>query len=283
MVPVLIEKVRPPLGFRSIQAADLTGWNGERTAPALVKLCSDVKAVIGARDGSSYVWIPPGEFWMGATPGDTEACPDEKPRHLVRITVGFWLAETPVTVTAYKRFVAERPEFSMPDAPGFNLAWSREDHPVVRVTWHEARAYCRWAGGGLPSEAQWEYAARGGHDGLKYPWGSEVTPDNANYYASRRGGTSPVRSYPANAWGLYDVAGNILQWVADWYDANYYAAPLGEPAEDPCGPQSGTERVLRGGSFKAGTRSLRAANRKGDEPGLRYSVIGFRCARDVAP
>jgi len=303
LLPVLIEKVRPPMGFRSMHAADLTNWEGGAAAPAFLRFCADIAPLIGApvtaptaakalptttappnpKDGLPYVWIAPGEFWMGATPGDTEAGADEKPRHQVRITKGFWLSETPVTVAAYQRFAREKGRV-MPPAPDFNPEWSKEDHPVVCVTWNEAAAYCKWAGGRLPTEAQWEYAARGGKDGLKYPWGNEITPENANYSGSKWKGTSPVRSYPANSWGLYDMAGNVWEWVADRYDENYYATlPSDKPAEDPRGPQSGKVRVLRGGSFFFDSSYLRAADRYWLEPDFRYSVIGFRCVREVVP
>ena len=300
LVPVLIEKVRPPLGFRSMQAADLISWQGDTNAPAFRRLCSDIEALIGVpttvgqaamagpqtnpTDGLSYVWIAPGEFRMGATPGDTEAGADEKPRHRVRITKGFWLGETTVTVAAYKRFVSERPDFKMPPPPDFNPKWSKEDHPVVRVTWDEAQAYCGWAGGRLPSEAEWEYAARGGKDGLKYPWGNDITQENANYRASKWKGTSPVRSYPANAWGLYDMAGNVWEWAADRYDENYYETmPPDKPAEDPRGPESGKVRVLRGGSFFYVSWYLRAANRFRSAPVFGNDFFGFRCVREVVP
>jgi formylglycine-generating enzyme required for sulfatase activity len=300
LLPVLIERVRPPMGFRSMHAADLTNWEGDAAAPAFQRLCSDIEPLIGApatapphrqsgtqtnpKNGLSYVRIQPGEFQMGATPGDTEAYSDEKPRHRVRITKGFWLSDTPVTVAAYKRFVAERADFKMPPAPDFNPNWSKDDHPIVRVTWDEAQAYCEWAGCGLPTEAQWEYAARGGQDGLKYPWGSEISPEHANYAGSKWKGTSPVRSYPANAWGLYDMAGNVWEWVADWYDENYYGTlPTGKPTDDPRGPQSGKVRVLRGGSFLYVSWSLRAAVRNRVEPVFGLSSSGFRCVRELVP
>jgi len=324
LVPVLIEQVQPPWGFRLVQAADLISWGGEATATAFGRLCSDIEALIGApakvaraavpaagkapgrtplfieeqptspvprqsgaqtnrKDGLSYVWIAPGEFWMGATPGDTGAQADEKPGHRVRITKGFWLGETPVTVAAYKRFAQEKGR-AMPPAPNFNPEWSKEDHPVVRVTREEAIAYCEWAGGRLPSEAEWEYAARGGKDGLKYPWGNDITPENANYRGSKWDGTSPVRSYPANALGLYDMAGNVWEWVADWYEKDYYASlPSDKAAEDPRGPQSGKVRVLRGGSFIYVAWYLRAAGRGLSEPDGRDSSSGFRCVREVVP
>jgi formylglycine-generating enzyme required for sulfatase activity len=309
LLPVLIQKVRPPMGFRSMHAADLTNWRGEAAAPTFLRLCSDIAPLIrapvivptaakdqppspaprqsGARtnpkDDPAYVRIPKGEFWMGATSGDTDAQPDEK-RHRVRITKDFWLGETPVTVAAYKRFVAERPQFKMPPPPDFNPDWNKSDHPIVRATWDEAKAYCEWAGGRLPTEAEWEYAARGGKDGLKYPWGNEITPENANYSGSKWKGTSPVRSYPANAWGLYDMAGNVWEWAADWYDNDYYGTlPSDKPVEDPRGPQSSKVRVLRGGSFDYATRDLRAALRGRSEPDGRYFSIGFRCVREVVP
>jgi len=235
---------------------------------------------VNPRDGSTYVRIAAGEFWMGATPGDSQAQSDEKPRHPVRITKAFWLGQTPVTAAAYWRYAQEtgRP---MPPPPIFN---SDQNHPIVIVSWDEAQAYCEWAGGRLPTEAEWEYAARGGQDGLKYPWGDDITPDLANYSDSKWHGTSPVRSYPANAWGLYDMAGNAWEWVADWYHEYYYAIlPSDKPADDPRGPESGLTRVLRGGSFANDSRLLRAALRYRIAPSIKYFSIGFRCVWEIVP
>ncbi len=300
LLPVLIEKVRQPMGFRSMHAADLVGWEGDLAAPQFERLRGAIATLIGPaavgrpgesrtnpKDGLRYVWIPPGEFWMGATAADSEARREEAPRHRVQITKGFWLGETPVSVAAYKRFVKEQPELKMPPAVSFNPDWSKEDHPIVRVTWDEAKAYCAWAGGTsgrLPTEAQWEYAARGGKDGLKYPWGNEITPENANYSGSKWSGTSPVRSYLPNAWWMHDMAGNVWEWAADWYDENYYSRlPSDQPVDDPRGSQSGTLRVLRGGSFGSDPWVLRASLRLGKEPGIRNFNFGFRCLREAAP
>jgi len=190
-----------------------------------------------------------------------------------------------VTVAAHKRFVGELPQFKMPNAPTFNPDWSKPDHPIVRVTWDETKAYCEWAGGRLPTEVEWEYAARGGKDGLKYPWGNEITPENANYSGSKWKGTSPVRSYPANACGLYDMAGNVWERVADWYDKDYYASlPSDKPAEDPRGPDRETGvRVLRGGSFINDTGELLAARRVKFVPADWSDGVGFRCVREAVP
>ncbi len=293
LVPVLIGSVKPPMGFRSIQAADLTGWQGDATGPPFEKLWGDIAAMLGVATAASvraagqrgewnsvpYVWIPPGEFWMGAAPGDDEAQSYEKPRRRVSIARGFWLGETPVTVAAYKRFAQETGR-ALPPPPEFNPDWSNRDHPIVNVAWDEAEAYCKWAGGRLPADAEWEYAARGGQDGLRYPRGNEITAADANYAGSKWKGTSPVRSYPPNAWSLYDMAGNVWEWTADWYDEDYYASlPSDRPAEDPRSPQSGTLRVLRGGSFDNQAVFLRASLRSALEPVLTYNSVGFRCVR----
>ena len=105
-------------------------------------------------DQLDYIWIPPGKFQMGCVPNDTECEADEKPQHPVKITKGFWMSSTPVTVTAYKRFV-EPTSHQMPEAPRFNPNWEKDDHPIARVNWHDAEAYCEWAGGRLPTEAEW--------------------------------------------------------------------------------------------------------------------------------
>jgi formylglycine-generating enzyme required for sulfatase activity len=262
---------------------------GRKTASPPVTQPSDSStqrstAQTNPKDGLPYIRIAPGEFQMGATPGDADAEADEKPRHRVRITKGFWLGETPVTVAAYKRFIGERPASKMPPPPDFNPQWSKADEPVVSVTWYEAKAYCEWAGGRLPTEAEWEYAARGGKNGLKYPWGNEIAPENANYAGCKWKGTSPVRSYPPNAWGLYDMTGNVWEWTADWYGKDYYATlPSDKPTENPRGPQSGMVRVIRGGSWYFSPTWLRVSRRYGVVDGGRDGTLGFRCAREVAP
>lgn len=264
----------PPTARRSNKAA--ISPTAARTQPTELAAGTVRK---NRQDGLEYVWIPPGKFQMGAVPGDSEAVDREKPPHWVEITRGFWLSRTPVTVAAYAGSVGPTGRKKMPDYPSFNPGWSKPDHPMVKVTWDDAKDCCEWAGGRLPTEAEWEYAARGGKEGLLYPWGNEISSENARY--SPRDKTAPVGSYPANGFGLYDMAGNVWEWCSDWYDENYYHAST---PRDPKGPPSGIGRVLRGGSWDTGPVFLRASGRGGVLPPLLGShSVGFRCAREVFP
>lgn len=228
------------------------------------------------RDGLEYVLIPAGDFQMGCVPSDDSCGGDENPRHAVQITKDFWIGRTEVTVGAYEEF-AEATSREMPEAPDFNSSWGKKTHPINRVTWDEAKAYCSWTGGRLPTEAEWEYAARGGEEGLKYPRGGKISGKDANY-VSNVGGTSAADRYPANGFGLRDMAGNVLEWVGDWYDEDYYKY---SPAADPQGPASGDLQVLRGGAWGFGPQCLRASNRGWGRPDVRYDGFGFRCAQEV--
>ena len=155
---------------------------------------------------------------------------------------------------------------------------------MVNVAWDEAQAYCEWAGGRLPTEAEWEYAARGGVDGLKFPWGHARSHHEANYW--RTGGadrwryTAPGGSFPANGFGLYDMAGNVYEWTADWMDEDYYAR---SPETDPPGPESGAMRVARGGAGFLNPAVLRTSTRIGNAPHLRNYTLGFRCVLERKP
>ena len=224
---------------------------------------------------------------MGCVPSDGGCDGDEKPRHRVRLTRGFWLGRTEVTVGAMRRYASSTGR-GMPEAPGF----SQDDrHPVVNVSWDEASGFCSWSGGRLPTEAEWEYAARGGTESWRYPWGDTLTHERVNYgkdeccggLASGRDRwkfTSPVGSFDANGFNLYDMSGNVWEWVSDWYGEAYYGS---SPAIDPRGPSFGSHRVLRGGSWNHNPRNLRVSNRAGGTPGYRGLDDGFRCARDVIP
>lgn len=232
-----------------------------------------------ANDGSAMVVIPAGEFLMGSESG----YPNERPVHPVFIDA-FALAQHPVTNTQYERFVRETghrvPYLDDPRAEATN--WDREartypaghaQHPVVLVSWHDAHTYCEWAGGRLPTEAEWEKAARGGLEGRPYPWGDEIDPSLANY--DNRNGTTLVGSYLPNGYGLHDMAGNVWEWVGDWYNATYYPR---SPQRNPQGPEKGSVRVLRGGAWLLFPQFCRVAYRFRNSPDFRSNLIGFRLA-----
>jgi formylglycine-generating enzyme required for sulfatase activity len=194
---------------------------------------------------------------MGCSPGDTECFPAEKPTHPVTITKGFWLGQTPVTQQAYQRVTGQNPSHFK----GANL-------PVETVGWNEAKAYCAAIGGRLPTEAEWEYAARAGSTGARYG-----NLDDIAWYSKNSGSqTHEVGQELANAFGLYDMLGNVSQWVADSY-GNY---PSGAQS-DPSGAESGQHRALRGGSWGLNARVTRVSLRVGVVPGDRDAGIGLRC------
>ena len=217
------------------------------------------------KDGLKYVWIPPGTFMMGCSPGDGECHEDEKPAHQVTITKGFWMGQTPVIVDAYKRFAGATGR-QMPGAPKFNSAWANENMPIVSVGWDDAQAYCGWMGGRLPTEAEWEYAARGNSTEVRYGNLDEIA-----WYRGRQ--THEVAQKRPNGFGLYDTLGNVWEWVNDWYDQNYYQ---NSPAQDPTGSVSGQARVLRAGPWV-----IRVSLRVGGDPGAGGSSTGFRCGGEV--
>jgi len=215
---------------------------------------------VNPKDGLTYVWIPPGTFLMGCSPGDSECLEDEKPAHRATITRGFWLGETPVTQQAYQRVTGQNPSHF----DGANL-------PVESVNWDEARAFCMAIGGRLPTEAEWEYAARAGSRGARYG-----NLDDIAWYQENSGGTTQgVGQKRANAFGLYDMLGNVWQWVADWYGSY----PSGGES-DPSGAESGNHKLLRGGSWVNLSGVVRVSFRNGYVPILRENGIGLRCVRE---
>jgi eukaryotic-like serine/threonine-protein kinase len=225
------------------------------------------------KDGLKYVWIAPGKFMMGCSPGDTECSDNEKSPHRVTITKGFWMGQTVVTVSAYNRFAAATGK-AMPNAPDFNPGWSNEQMPIVNINWNEAQDYCAWAGGRLPTEAEWEYAGRGGSTETRYGPIDEV----AWYFNNSGQKTHEVGQKRANGFGLYDMLGNVWEWVNDWYDQNYYR---NSPSQDPIGPASGQLRVLRGGSWYYNPRYVRVTDRVRYDPGDWSNDLGFRCSGEV--
>jgi formylglycine-generating enzyme required for sulfatase activity len=229
---------------------------------------------VNPKDNLKYVWIPPGAFMMGCSPRDNECLGNEKPAHQVTITKGSWIGQTLVTVGAYKRF-AEGTGRRMPDAPGFNSGWADENMPIVNATWADAQAYCGWAGGRLPTEAEWEYAARGGSREARYGPVDEVA-----WYDKNSGNeTHDVAQKRANGFGLFDVLGNAWEWVDGWYDEHYYQS---SPSQDPPGPSSGPGRVLRGGAWFNPAGVARVSARVSGGLGGSSSGISFRCEEEVS-
>ena len=240
------------------------------TAPAPKR----VEAGINPKDGAEMVWVPAGEFLMGST--DDEGVRDERPQRKVYLD-GYWMYKTEVTVAQYRKF-CKATNREMPEAPEWG--W-KEDHPVVNVSWHDAVDYAKWAGASLPTEAQWEKAARG-TDGRVFPWGNEWDAGAcANSVSWSLKGTKPVGSCPAGAspYGCVDMAGNAWEWCADWYDEAYYGNEA--PSRNPPGPASGSDRVLRGGSWHLDYFVFfRCAYRISFSPDLRSGDFGgFRCSR----
>jgi len=225
------------------------------------------------KDGLKYVWIPPGTFMMGCSPGDSKCTEIEKPAHRVTITKGFWMGQTVVTLGAYHRYskATARP---MPVGLVYITGLADENMPIVNMSWNDAQAYCTWAGGRLPSEAEWEYAARGGRTEATYG-----PPDDIAWNVGNSGGhPHPVGQKHANAFGLYDMLGSVFQWVNDWYDENYYQTG---PAQDPIGPTSGESHVLRGGSWMNHPVNTRVSFRLKFPPDKRVFCFGLRCNMDM--
>ena len=212
------------------------------------------------------VLIPAGDFNMGDATYAT-------PVHAVHLDA-YYIDKYEVTFDQYDAFcdATSRTKAS-------NSGWGRGTQPVIYVSWNDSKAYCEWAGKRLPTEAEWERACRAGTNTAFY-WGDDpgyaLMGDYAWYYSNSGSMTHPVGGKLPNAYGLYDMSGNVWEWVADWYDSGYYAA---SPGSNPAGPASGTYRVLRGGSWGNYYDYLRSGSRIGSVPGFSYNYFGCRCAK----
>ncbi|MCY2977757.1 MAG: SUMF1/EgtB/PvdO family nonheme iron enzyme [Planctomycetota bacterium] len=224
------------------------------------------------KTGITFVWIPPGEFQMGSNKGHQE---DEQPLHTVNISRGLWLAKYPVTNADYKRFLQSNKDSIKPEYWD-NRRFNQPEQPVVGVSWDEAAAFCKWVGGRLPTEAEWEYACRAGTS-TEYSFGDDEAKlgEYGWFTANSNGQTQPVGAKNPNPWGLCDMHGNVWEWCADLYDQGYYAK---SPKVDPLGPNKGSDRVNRGGSWIYSARLCRSALRSRNVPSNRLDYLGFRVA-----
>jgi len=284
------------------------------------------KEIIG-KDGAKMVLIPAGEFEMGTDPAEIpelvklakdqglffiEAIQfeDEAPRHTVYVDA-FYMDAYEVTNAQYRKFVQatghrELEGFIVEDGiirigkPWESKNYKGDNQPVVCVSWDDAKAYADWSGKRLPTEAEWEYSARGGLVGKRYAWGDDWPPPkgSGNFadgtlkrvstglgiidgYDDGYAYTAPVGSYKPNSYGLYDMLGNVLEWCADWYDEKYYVS---SPKSNPKGPDSGQFCILRGGSWSDDIPFfLRLSDRNLDNPNECFSTCGFRCVVSATP
>ncbi|MGD0697549.1 MAG: formylglycine-generating enzyme family protein [Terriglobia bacterium] len=291
---------------------------GKRSPPWPGKIGESLGEVtVNPKDGLKYLWVPAGTFAMGCSPGDKECQDDEKPSHQVTITKGFWMAQTPITVGGYKRFAGVSGRRMPPQRPApdtINFGWWNDAMPIVDVSWEDAQAYCSGVGGRLPTEAEWEYAARAQSTTARYgpiddvAWYADnsgqqrldstlVWNENNKNYEEKKydqlyyqrlyrngSGVHEVGLKQANSFGLFDMLGNVSEWTNDWYGPDYYKD---SPLQDPQGPSGGQWRVLRGGSWESIPAWVRVSYR-GDRydwarsPGFREDDLGFRCAGRIS-
>ena len=246
-----------------------------------------------AQEKVAMVLIPAGEFTMGC-----DEFFGEEPAHQVYLNA-FYIDKHEVTNEQFCQFLNEKGNQSEGGVEWLNISGighckieyregkyeSRagyENHPVVGVSWYGASAYAKWRGCRLPTEAEWEKAARGGLVGKRYPWGDDIDPSRANYGQVDKESTTPVGSYPPNGYGLCDMAGNVWEWCSDWYERDYYSK---SPYRDPPGPDSGDARVVRGGGWDGPVhvfaKCLRCSFRYFLRAKNTNGYLGFRCARDA--
>lgn len=236
---------------------------------------------------TEMVVIPGGPFYRGSQDGNR----DEVPRHQV-ILPSYAIDIHPITNEQFVRFlevmggekdsnhqdiIRMRDSRIKRSGGKLSIESGYTKHPVVGVTWYGAIAYAKWIGKRLPTEAEWEVAARGGLENVLYPSGDDIEKTQANFFSFD---TTAVMSYAPNGYGLYDMAGNVYEWCYDWYGYNYYEVSIQEP-ENPTGPLQGVYRVLRGGCWKSLKEDLRCSRRHRNNPGTVNGTYGFRCAADV--
>lgn len=279
--PVQPSATLPPLVFTATPAPAQTDTPppiATTSVPASAGPLTETSSV----DGAVLIFVPAGPFLRGADAQDINALPAEKPQQSITLDA-FWIDQTEVTNAQYTLCVqagACTPPTSRQsstrsayyDAPQF------ANYPVIYISWGDARRYCAWAGRRLPSEAEWEKAARG-DTGFRYPWGNELPSLSRSNFNNSVGDTSAVGAYPSGAspLGTWDMAGNVMEWVNDWYSGPYYAT---SPLVNPTGPdRSALGHSVRGGAWNSGAVEVRLTHRRAFAETARQNFIGFRCAR----
>jgi formylglycine-generating enzyme required for sulfatase activity len=301
LLPALIDDVEIPLGFRLIHTANLIDWQGESSHPELNHLLEEVATILGVENpetkpgtptvapeavsqqlpkepekpprelwldrlfgDNQFVLIPAGEFLMGSENGDS----NERPIHRVWISRDFEMGKYPVTQAQWEAVMGSNPShFNGADRPVEKVSWNDVQRFIDKLNQWDSKYQYR-----LPTEAEWEYACRAGSTG-DYAGDLEAM---AWYFDKSGDGTHPVGQKQPNAWGLYDMHGNVWEWVQDWYDSGYYAQ---SPAADPQGPTSGSHQVLRGGGWDGYAQNCRSAARDSGSPADRYGSLGLRLVR----
>jgi formylglycine-generating enzyme required for sulfatase activity len=223
----------------------------------------------------NMVLIPAGEFTMGKnSPNQT----DWQPEHKVSVDA-FYMDQYEVTNKQYYEFCKETrnplPEFW--GLSQFKCSLDYPDHPVVGISFIDADRYARWAGKRLPTEAEWEYASRGGLPNSNFPWGDNIDSTLVNY-GKRYKTTLKVGSFKPNGYGLFDITGNVWEWTSDYYGADYYS---NSPLQNPKGPTSGRFKVIRGGSWHSGAMCVQTYYRNGLSPSWIDFAVGFRCVKSI--
>jgi len=251
--------------------------DGSSISPRVKVTLSAVAQVFAEREG--MIEIPSGSFTMGSNQGAV----DEKPPHRVVLST-FWIDKFEITAGAYQACADSGYCAPAEGVAGCNAGrGGRADHPINCVDWEQARDYCIWAGKRLPTETEWEKAARG-PDGRRFVWGDELPARELMNYGNNVGSTTPIGTYPdgVSFYGLHNMGGNVHEWTADFYDAAYYSS---SPEQDPPGPESGILRVVRGSSWRVGVpqEALTATVRQAFQPTSSDNSLGFRCARTESP
>jgi formylglycine-generating enzyme required for sulfatase activity len=275
LVTATTSETAAPTRTATLEPSSTPTWTGteiiEATLTSLPSYSVDDKGV-------PMAYVPEGVFAMGNDRGSV----DEQPIHPVNLDA-FYIDKFEVTNRFYDACVetgACQPVRKQSSATRSSYYDNRRyiRFPVIFVDWNMAQTYCEWRGARLPTEAEWEKAARGGSN-LTYPWGDTLDCNLANY-GNCLGDTSGATIYDLgkSRYGIYNMAGNVWEWVSDWYADDYYRS---SPQEDPQGPDAGNEKVLRGGSWKDDYAEMRSVNRKAENPAHFSNLIGFRCAKDT--